>query len=81
MPTGTELEALKRIAEAGGKIDYRTLARKTGYNSSYMNIICRSLGKEDYIDYLASGMCLLTPKGEEECRKRGFFGGGKNEKG
>jgi len=68
--SGTELEALKRINEAEGKIDYRTLARKMGYNSSYMNIICRSLGKADYIDYLASGMCILTPKGEEELKRR-----------
>jgi len=66
--TGTELEALKGVGEAGGKIDVRTLARKMGYNTSYMNIICRSLGKADYIDFLASGMCVITPKGEEEVK-------------
>jgi len=66
MATGTELQALKRISEAGGKIGVRALARKMGCNSSYINIICRSLGKADYIDFLASGMCVITPKGEQE---------------
>jgi len=66
--SGTELDALKRIGEAGGKIDVRALAGRMGYNTSYMNIICRSLGKADYIDYLASGMCVITPKGEEEVK-------------
>ncbi len=70
MPGGTEFEALKRINEAGGRIDARALARRMGYNTSYISIICRSLGKADYIDYLASGMCVITPKGEEEIKKR-----------
>jgi len=70
MPSGTESEALKRISEAGGKIDVRTLARKMGRNTSYMNVICRSLGKADYIDFLASGVCTITPKGEEEVKRR-----------
>ncbi len=65
MPSGTEADALKRISEAGGRIDVRALARKMGRNTSYMNTICRSLGKADYIDYLASGMCVITAMGEE----------------
>jgi len=68
MASGTELEGLKRISEAGGKIDVRTLARKMGRNTSYVNVICRSLGKADYIDLSASGMCVITPKGEEETK-------------
>jgi len=72
VPTGTELEALKRVGENGGKVDYRNLARQMGCGSNYMNIICRSLGSTDYIDYKASGMCLLTPKGREELERRGW---------
>lgn len=63
--SGTEFEALKKIGESGGRMDVRTLARKMGHNTSYLSVICRSLGKADYIDYLASGMCVITPKGEE----------------
>lgn len=66
---GTELEVLSKIADAKGKIDVRALARKMGRNTSYISIICRSLGKADYIDYLASGMCIITPRGEEEIKK------------
>ncbi len=70
MPSGTEAEALKRISEAGGRIDVRALARKMGRNTSYINTVCRSLGKADYIDYLASGTCVITPKGEETVKGR-----------
>lgn len=72
-PTGTELEALKRIGENGGKVDYRNLGHQMGCGSNYMNIVCRSLGSADYIDYKASGMCVLTPKGKEELQRRGWL--------
>lgn len=77
MASGTELEALTRISQAGGKIDVRTLARKMGRNTSYMSVICRSLGKADYIDLSASGMCVITPKGEEELAKKKLVVGSK----
>ena len=72
-PTGTELEALKRIGENRGKVDYRNLAHQMGYGSNYMNIVCRSLGNADYIDYKASGMCVLTSKGKGELQRRGWL--------
>lgn len=70
MPSGTEAEALRKISEAGGRIDVKALARRMGRNTSYMNTICRALGKADYIDYLASGMCVITARGEEAVRGR-----------
>ena len=47
-----------------------TTAAPLGKLTSYMNTICRSLGKADYIDYLASGMCVITAMGEEAARGR-----------
>ncbi|NQT48965.1 MAG: hypothetical protein HQ578_08335 [Chloroflexi bacterium] len=73
-PTGTELDALKRIGENAGRVDYRNLAHQMGCSSSYMNLICRSLGSADYIDYKASGKCVLTTKGREELQGRGWLG-------
>lgn len=70
-PTGTELLALETLADLGGKADYKRLSRKMGRNSNYARLLCRSLGKGDYVDFSASGICELTTKGKEELRKRG----------
>ena len=72
-PATTELEALEKIGEKGGKIDYRALAGELGFGSHYMSVICRALGNADYIDFLGSGMCALTLKGREELRRKGLL--------
>lgn len=72
-PPTTELEALQKIAERGGRIDYRALAAELGFGSHYMSVICRALGKADYIDFKASGICALTLKGREELRRKGLL--------
>lgn len=72
-PPTTELEALQKIGEKGGRIDYRALAAELGFGSHYMSVICRALGNADYIDFLGSGICTLTPKGREELRRKGLL--------
>jgi len=72
-PASSELEALQRIGEKGGKIDYRALAAELGFGSHYMSVICRALGNADHIDFKASGICALTLKGREELRRKGLL--------
>lgn len=73
-PTGSEVEALEKIAEfEGGRVHFQQIARKMGRNSSYAGILCRSLGKGDYIDFNNSGIAQITPKGIEDLRRRGLL--------
>lgn len=70
-PTGTEVLALQKMAQNKGmKVDYRNLAHQLGYGSHYMSIVLRGLGNADYIDFRASGMCVLTDKGKEHLKKK-----------
>lgn len=73
-PTGTEVEALGKIAEfEGGRAHFQQIARKLGRNSNYARVLCRSLGKGDYIDFSLSGIAQITPKGVEDLRRRGLL--------
>jgi len=41
--------------------------------TEYARTICAGLGKADYIDLYASGLCVITPKGREELMARGLL--------
>jgi len=69
--TSTELEALERIADAGGKTHPIYLGGQMGYSTNYARALCKSLGRADYVDFLASGWCVITPKGKEELMMKG----------
>lgn len=74
-PTGSEVEALEKIADLGGKAHFQRIARAMGRNSNYARVLCRSLGKGDYIDFSLSGIAQITPKGIEDLRRRGLLKG------
>lgn len=73
--TPTELEFLDTLAQSGGKTHVITLGGKIGYSSNYARAVMKSLGRYDYVDYKGTGICTLTPKGEEELRRRGKIKG------
>ena len=63
---GTELQALKAIGDHGGKSTIYAVASALGLSSDYAGIICRSLGRADFIDLGANGICEITAKGRQE---------------
>jgi Mn-dependent DtxR family transcriptional regulator len=69
MLVGTELQALKAIADRGGKSTIWEVAAALGCSSDYAGIMCRSLGTADYIDLRRSGVCEITAKGRQELDK------------
>lgn len=69
--TSTELEALERIGDAGGKIHPTNLGAQMGYSTNYARALCKLLGRADYVDFMASGWCVITPNGKEELRRKG----------
>ena len=69
MPSGTEKQALEAIEEAGGEATISTVASKLRIDTSYARLLCNSLGRDDYIDVLASGICKITPKGKRALGK------------
>lgn len=64
-----ERDALKEISKHGGKLSIMGVARELKIGNNYARIICNSLGRADYIDVSASGMCTIAPKGEEFLKK------------
>ena len=73
MVSGTEFAALKALGDLEGKASVRAIARKAGVVTHYAEAICYSLGKADYMDVAASGMCRLTEKGYQALRARGWL--------
>ena len=72
MVSGTELEVLKALGELGGKAHVMRVAGKAGLRTNYAEMICNSLGRQDYMDVLASGTCELTAKGYQALRATGW---------
>jgi len=64
-----EREALTKISEKGGSVHYTILADMMRISRYYEQLICESLGRNDYIDIDAVGKCKITPKGEDFLRK------------
>lgn len=59
-----EREALAKILEKGGTLHYTRLSDMMRISRYYAQLICESLGRNDYIDVDATGRCKITPKGE-----------------
>lgn len=69
MPSGTEQQTLEAIEEAGGEATISTIASKLRIETTYARLLCNSLGRADYIDVLATGICRITPKGKRALGK------------
>lgn len=68
--SGSELEALRSVEEAGGTTPAQPVARKLKINVDYARVILTSLAKRDYLDLSARGIYALAWKGKEELERR-----------
>jgi len=68
--SGTELEALKIVAEQGRETTAHTVSRKMRIDPNYARLILTSLARADYLDLLASGKFRITPKGKRALGKK-----------
>ena len=68
--SGTELKILEIIWDWGGEASIDTIARGAGISTEYARLICQNLGRNNYIDFLRSKLCLLRGKGKLEVAKR-----------
>ena len=64
-----EREALGKISEREGVVHYTILADMMRIGRYYAQLICESLGRDDYIDIDATGRCKVTPKGKSFLKK------------
>lgn len=62
--TETELKVLKIIWNWGGEASVDIIARESRISIDYSRLICQSLGREDYIDFLHSKLCKIKSKGK-----------------
>lgn len=70
MPAGTEMDILKFIDMEGGETRMGAIKRLLGcYGSSYVETICGSLGRHDFIDWFKDGKVKLTEKGYKSLGK------------
>jgi len=93
--TTNELKVLSIIWDWGGEASVDIIAREAGISTNYARLICESLGREDYIDFLHSKLCRIKSKGKLVIalktskspkkiivpEKSGKFGLGKNKRG
>lgn len=68
-----ELQALEVVHRCGGRVGYSTVAQVMHIGTEYARTICAGLGKADYIDLHASGLCVITPKGRDELTARSLL--------
>lgn len=62
--TTNELKALSIIWNWGGEASVDIIAREAGISINYVRLICESLGREDYIDFIHSKLCKIKSKGK-----------------
>lgn len=68
--SGTELRILEIIWDWGGEASVDTIAREARISTDYARLICQNLGRNDYIDFARSKLCLLRGKGKLEVARR-----------
>ena len=57
-------EALANISGRGGVVHYTVLADMLKIGHYYAWLVCRLLGRDNYIVIDAAGRCKITPKGK-----------------
>ncbi len=68
--SGSELDALRMVEEAGGATGAQPVARKMKINVDYARTILTSMAKRDYLDLSARGIYTMTWKGKDELERR-----------
>ena len=70
MPSGTEMDILNFIDMKGGETKMGAIKRLlSSYGSSYVETVCGSLGRRDFLDWFANGTVKLTDKGRKAVGK------------
>lgn len=62
--TTNELKVLEIIWNWGGEASADTIAREAKISLDYVKLLCKSLAKENYIDFLRSKLCKIRSKGK-----------------
>ncbi|MFH1971212.1 MAG: hypothetical protein ABIJ05_02405 [Patescibacteria group bacterium] len=73
--TTNELKILEIIWNWGGEASVDIIAREAKISIDYARLICKSLDKEGYIDFLHSKLCKIKSKPPHQK----FGGGGKGK--
>ena len=71
MISGTALEMLQIIANSGGKASMSAVTSLQKVSTDYGRVVLNDIGRQDYIDVKASGLCEITAKGWELLKKKG----------
>ncbi len=64
-----DLKILKFISDNGGQVKIQLIALKNNISTDYAYIVCRSLGRADYVSLIRSNLCHLTSKGSDFIKK------------
>ena len=93
--TTEETKVLSIIWDWGGEASVDIIARAASISIDYARLLCQSLQRENYIDFLRSKLCKIKSKGKLAVagkrgrypqkivisERAGKFGLGKNKKG
>ena len=65
----TQLKVLETIWDWGGEASISAIAKELHISTDYARLICEDLGRNDYIDFLHSKLCVMKGKGRLEAAK------------
>lgn len=68
--TTRELKVLSIIWDWGGEASVNIIARAAGISVDYARLLCESLKRENYIDFLNFKLCRMRGKGKLQVVKR-----------
>lgn len=68
--SGTEQQVLEIIWDWGGEVTIDIIARELKISIDYARLICESLARHNYIDFLYSRLAKLRGKGRIEAARR-----------
>lgn len=68
--TTNELRVLEIIWDWGGEASVDTIAREAGISINYARVLCESLKRENYMDFLPSKLYKIRGKGKLDLIKR-----------
>ena len=69
MSGATQSQILETIWDWGGEASISTIAKELHISTDYARLICRDLGRNGYINFRHSKLCVLKGKGRLEAAK------------
>lgn len=62
--TSSELDVLEILARDKNPMSMLAISRRLGGEPAYARFLCKSLAKNDYVEFTPNGLCRITYEGK-----------------